>query len=448
MRPTLLIILGLAGASGWAEDLTVARAVAVALEGNPAVSAARSVADAAAAREERAKGFRLPSLDLSETYIGTNTPAEAFALKLNQKRFDFGAFVEGNPNEPEWLDTWLTRLELVQPVYTGGKLSARIGQSQAMASAAELEWVHARERVGFDTITAFTNLAKAREYHALLNKARSTTAAHVELAEQYAGQGLIVEAEVLKARVYLAEMDERLAQADMGARLAEAALNFHMGEDQGTGRTLGPLPPMPAVDGTLEGWIDAATEQRRDLAAARHNLEAGRLEEKVARSPLLPEVAVVGRYDLYDDTILGANGASGSVMAVAKINLFRGGADRAGRAAARHDTASHEHNIHRFEEGVRLEVREAWHELQTSRARHASAREALQSATEALRVREQRFRQGLDRMIDLLDAETALRESESRELVARYDLALATYRLYFASGRSLIDLVLPMEKST
>ena len=47
MRSTLLIILVLAGASGSAQDLTVARAVATAREGNPEVSAARSAADAA-----------------------------------------------------------------------------------------------------------------------------------------------------------------------------------------------------------------------------------------------------------------------------------------------------------------------------------------------------------------------------------------------------------------
>jgi outer membrane protein TolC len=53
-------------------------------------------------------------------------------------------------------------------------------------------------------------------------------------------------------------------------------------------------------------------------------------------------------------------------------------------------------------------------------------------------VREQRFKQGLDKMVDLLDAETALREAETRELVARYDVFLSTYRLQFVSGATLI----------
>jgi outer membrane protein TolC len=40
-------------------------------------------------------------------------------------------------------------------------------------------------------------------------------------------------------------------------------------------------------------------------------------------------------------------------------------------------------------------------------------------------------------MIDLLDAETALREAELRELVARYDVSLSTYRLLYVSGGTL-----------
>ncbi len=54
-------------------------------------------------------------------------------------------------------------------------------------------------------------------------------------------------------------------------------------------------------------------------------------------------------------------------------------------------------------------------------------------------MREHRFKQGLDKMIDLLDAETALREAQTRELVARYDVTLTTYRINFVSGGTLIE---------
>jgi len=433
---TSILIIATSAASAQ-EVLTVDAAVNLALERSPAVQAARSAAEAADARHRKARGFRLPTVDLSETYSRTDNPAEAFAMTLNQKRFDFDDFLVSDPNNPDALNTWITRLEVVQPVYTGGELSARIGQAELMATAENLTWRHVREQVAFDTMTAFTNTAKAREYLELLKQARKTTSEHVDLADRYAAQGLIVKAELLKAQVELAKMDEMVANAIRDAKLAEAALNFHMGLDQNLTHRLAQLPPPHPITNEIGTWLESGLEKRADLQAAQQRLDVGRLEEKAVRSGFLPEVAVIGRYDLYDDSPFGSNGDSASVVAVATINLFRGGSDAAGLEAARFDTSSGKYRIKRFEEGIRLEIQQAWRDLQTARQRHATAHTAVEAAREALRVREHRFKQGLDKMIDLLDAETALRESEVRELVARYDLTLAGQRLHYASGTPL-----------
>ncbi len=444
----LWAVLLLTGSASAAEGiLNIHEAVATALQNNPQVHAAEASAQAADQRRVQAKAYRYPSLDLSEVYNWTDSPAEAFALKLNQKRFDFNEFVQSDPNNPPKLTTWITSLQLTLPVFTGGKLSARIDQAGLMANAERLTYSHTAEKVAFDTMTAFTNLAKAREFLGLIRAARKTTAEHVALAEKYADQGMIVQAEVLKARVELARMDELVQKAENGARLAEAALDFQMGLDQGTHHDLAPLPPPPPVQGSLDAWIQAALENRNDLLAARKKVEASKLEIKAATSGYYPEVAVIGRYDLYDKTAFGGNGDATTVMAVARINLLRGGSDKAARAAARYETASHEADIRRFQEGIALSVRQAWQDLDTARSRHTTARAALAAAKESQRVREERFKQGLDKMIDLLDADTQLREAEVRELTARYDVVLATYRLYFSSGKSLIATVNPTEEN-
>ncbi len=436
LLPIAMFMVGAATVA--AQELTLNQALATAVAGNPEIAAARERAQAAAARLKGGQQHRLPKIGLSESFVSTDNPAEVFALTLNQGRFDIQEFFLSDPNNPDPLSTWITRIDLELPVYTGGKLSARIAQAGSMASAEDQTYDHTREKVAFDTITAYVNLAKAREQVALLEKARSTTTEHVRVAEQYADQGIILEADVLQARVYLSEVDDSLTQAGNGASLAQAALNFQLGADQRTPRTLAPMPTPPPASRDVDEWISAALDDRRDLEAARLKLEAGRLEEKAVRPGYFPEVAVVGHYDLYDDQVFGANGRSGTIMAVAKIDLWGGGAGSAARTAARHDAASFEADLHRFEEGVRLEVQQAWQDLATARTRHATAASAVEAAREALRVRDNRFKQGLDRMIDLLDAETAFREAEMRELLARYDVALESRRLRFASGATLI----------
>ncbi len=147
----------------------------------------------------------------------------------------------------------------------------------------------------------------------------------------------------------------------------------------------------------------------------------------------------MGKYELYDDTIFGSNGHSGSVMAFARINLFRGARKRpaARRLAMRPQPSRPTSGASKRAFGSRSSRRGM---TSIPPARLSTATDSLTSAREALRVREHRFKQGLDKMIDLLDAETALREAELRELVARYDVALGTYRLLFASGGSPIQL--------
>lgn len=434
---TLAVVIATPAGAG---PLTASEAVEIALENSPALEAAAAEANAAGARAKQARGHRLPTVDLVELYHRSNNPAEVFAFQLNQERFDMEAFFAADPNDPDWLNTFMTRVEVIQPLYTGGKLSSRIRQASHMAKAGESDRSRVEERVIFETLTAFTNLTKAREFEDLMEKARDTTAEHVGLAESYADSGMIVEADLLKARVYLAEMEELVQQAENNARLAEAALNFHMGVELSRRHGLAPLPQVRPLDGDLEQLISTALANRPDLAAARSKLNAGRLEEKVARSGFLPEVALIGRYDLYDDSPFGGHGDSGALMVNARLNLFRGGSDVQAARAAGHDVAAYEANIRRFEEGIRLEVEQAWRNMKTARARQATAAASLAAAAEALRITERRFEQGLDRMIDLLDSETALRESEVRELVARYDAAFAAFSLSHACGLPIQEL--------
>lgn len=434
---------------GLSDDLSLDRAVATALDRNPAIGASTAKVSAARARSDQAKGYRLPKVDLMEGFNVTDNPAEVFAFTLNQRRFDMNQFFQSDPNTPDALDTWFTRIEVSQPIYVGGQISVRNRQAELMKESADRDLAHAREKVVFDVTTAYANAVKAREHLDVVRRARETTAAHVALAEKYAAQGLIIDADVLSARVYLARMDEMMVVAESQADLAQAALDFAMGVDQTIRHSLAPLPPTPTIDKPLVEWAERGVNHRLDLEARRSELDAGRLEAKAVNPGFKPQIAVQGRYELFDDQIFGGNGHSGSVMAVAKVNLFHGGSDRAEVEAAKQDALSGEHSIAMFEMGVRLEVRSAFAQVKAAEKRHQTAAKAVAAAREALRVREKRFGQGLDKMIDLLDAETSARESELRELVARYDLTLATYRLYFKSGTPLTDLTggLPEEET-
>ncbi len=348
MRKTPLIvpILFLLAPAAGAQELSLDAAVGAAVEGNPEVFSARERAAAAGQRHAQVKGRRLPELNLSESFVYSNNPAEVFAMSLNQGRFDMEEFFLSDPNNPDPLSTWITSVELVLPLYTGGQLSTRTRQTEFMATAEERDYAHARQKVAFETITAYVNLAKAREHVALLEKARDTTAEHVGWQRMYAEQGMILQADVLQSQGLSLGGGRPRGPGQKRREPGPGVPQFPHGRQPGHSPDPVPAPSarrQPAATsraGRLRPSTSGTTSRRRGI-----RLEAGRLEEKAQQARLSPRGRGVGHYDLFDDTIFGSNGHSGSIMAFAKINLFSGGSNAAARAAARHEAASFEADI-------------------------------------------------------------------------------------------------------
>jgi outer membrane protein TolC len=433
---TLGLVLGLIG--GWAaagEPISLAEALRRAREDSREVAAANARREAAAARVSQAKGFRLPSVTLEESWIDTDSPAEAFALTMNQERFSFNDFVMGDPNDPDRMSTAITRLEIMLPIYTGGEIGGRVDQATLAADAAAKQAEWAGHQAALAAAEAFALLDQAKEFAALLERARETVRAHVDLARAYADQGMLVRSELLRAEVELARVDDMLTEARGNVRVAEANLAFRLNADQGAVFAPEPLPaPAPLGEG-MDTFL-ATADARADLAAARLLLRAGELEEKVKRSGYMPKVGVVARGDLVDDVLFGAHGESVTIMARASINLLAGGSDKAAAAAARWEAKAGQEDVARFAEGVGLETRQAYEAAVTARARHATATKALDAAREAERITSERFKTGVVKMIDVLDVTTARREAETRELVARVDAHTAALRLAVKAGRA------------
>lgn len=418
-----------------AEEIDLAAAMTRARSEARPVAAARSRLEASESRLRQARGARLPSVKVEETWISTDSPADAFGLLLNQKRFSFTDFVSGDPNNPDRLETATTRFELDLPLYTGGEIASRIQQARLSAAAAGDQVAWTADGAALAAAEAYIRLAQARENVALLEGSLDTVRAHVATARSYVDQGMLVSSELLRAEVEQSRIEDLLSTARGQAKVAEANLSFRLAADAGTSWELGPLASPAPLEGDLSTWL-AGVDERKDLDSARQRVEAAALEARVARAARLPRVGLVVRHDLVDDRLFGTHGDSTSVIAQGSIEVFSGGRHRAAAAAARADAAAAAEELAHAAEGARLEVRQAYERAVAARERYHTSRAALDAAREAERITEERFGKGVVKMIDLLDASTARREAETRELVARTEAYLATLELTVRAGRS------------
>ena len=365
----------------------------------------------------------------------TNAPADAFGLTLMQERFSLADFSMGDPNNPDPVNNFATEFEATWPIFVGGKVMAGVNQTREMAAAADAGYGHTRAAIALATASAYMDAVLAERSVELARRARDTTARHVSQAQDFFDAGMMVESDLLLARVQLAHMEENVIAADNGARIARAHLFQMMGIDQASAYTLDPdVGSIDVPSGTTEQALAGAFQRRNDVKAAEAQLRAAEVGVKGARSGYWPELALIGRYSLNDDKIFGANGESYALMAVARWNILDWGQTRAqvGGAKARYAAAEQSHRAQL--QNVEFQVRQASLQADEARARHDVAVGAVDQAERALHIVEDRFAQGVVRIADVLDAETALDDARVRELNARFDAQRALRTLAFATG--------------
>jgi len=436
------ILTTLVVANVGAESLTLDRAIAMARQRAREIIAAEARQLASEANVDRAKAHRWPQISLSQVWLRTDAPAEVFGLELQQERFSFEDFVASDPNHPDALSNFMTRLELRMPIYTGGELSARIEQAELALLAAGETVSRTADQAALAAAEAFVQLAQARQQMSLLERSLATAEAHVELAQAYVEQGMLVTSELLRAEVERARLADLLAAAQGQARVAEAALSFRLSAELSNKWQLTPLADPDELDQDLEAWLRQA-DQRADLKAARQQQRIAALEVEVSRAARRPRIGLSARYELFDEQLFGIGGDNTTVMAMASIDLFAGGRHRAARQAAQAGSEAVSADVDRFAEGVQLEIRQAHAAALSARDRFATAGQAVTAATEAERIVEERYRQGIEKTTDLIDAASARHQAESRELLARTDAHLATLRLAVAAGHSPESVLSP-----
>ena len=131
----------------------------------------------------------------------------------------------------------------------------------------------------------------------------------------------------------------------------------------------------------------------------------------------------------------GRAGSNWSVFVAAKFTPFDGGAARArARRAEEERTAAAKYD-ELLRQGAELEVRAAWNDLRVARRRLDLASASAEQARAALAIVEDRYKEGLTTIVELLGAQTSLTASRTREAAARRDVLLARSSLDLAVGR-------------
>ena len=314
-----------------------------------------------------------------------------------------------------------------------GRTSGGYGQAVSRERIAEMTRRRVAQAVAYETSHAYFQLLYAQSM--VLVREQSLLRAQAVLDDTLAFRegGVAVREDVLRAEVEVSQSREDVVAARQKLLDARAALNLALGRSAAWPVTAIELSTEAAEAPPLEFSLALAAEERPEIAALRGAVAEAAYGVEAARGGLLPRVFVRG-------TVVGArsngpiDGVIGGVGLHLEQPLYAGGRHR---AAVRQDQARVAAATARMQgvlDGISHQVAVAHNAIATNRQRIELARVAVIQSTENLRLTDVLYQNGDARPTDMVDAETALVEAQTRYFTAVFDYLDGLAALDFATG--------------
>ena len=411
MRAVLaLTLLASVAAPVGAGAMTLTEAIALARRANPGLAQVQAQSDAASARLAQARAGRLPILTLSgESGRGTT---------------DLGGFFGFGQSD---VSPRAASLQLRQPLYTGGAVSAGVEQAVAGRAAALARVGGATAQLSAEVAAAYVGVLSAQDMLALAQAQVSQMDTIASQSDLRFKAGEITRTDLEQARARQAESRAGLARAEGGLAKSRAHFVTVVGAepDDLEATVIAPQPPA-----SLDEAIAAASQTSPMLLSAQAAERAAQAGVRFARAERMPSLALTATASTARDQFFPGYSADGVAVAVqGRWTLFSGGAvsgrvDEAGAAlrSARAGLVS-----------ASAEVREAvigaWGDVATARAVALAATDQVKASAGALDSVRNEVRVGQKPVLDLLDAEREALAARSALVVARGDVTVQAYRL-------------------
>jgi outer membrane protein TolC len=393
----------------------------------------QAAVDEAGARVRRAQSGFWPKVDLVESVQRGNHPVFVFSSLLAQRRFAAANFAIPALNDPDPVTNTRTAVAVEQPIFDGGLTRLGVEAAQFERAAATAGRDAAAQDLAFRAAQAFVQVLQLEAAVRATDAAVAAAESDGQRARSRREVGLVTDADVLAVDVHLADMRQRRIAASGDLVVARMLLAEAVGLPLAA--AIAPVRPTPRpapADGDAV-VVDALT-QHPLLRQADVERDLADNARRTARAALLPSAGFNAGWE-FNGATPAALRSSWAVGAEVRLNVFRGFADTARLAEARHAHARATAERDRVRRRIEVEVRGALARLATARAREDAGRAALTQARESQRIIRDRYDTGLATVTDVLRAAEAALDAESRATAAEMDVIIQGVALDRALGR-------------
>lgn len=412
--------------TGAAAAETLQQAMASAYANNPDLNAARA-------------STRVADEEVPAALAGYRPQISAYAQTGVEKVSSHIGLVGGGASNPNYYYAPLvTGLQIVQPIYTGGRTENAVNAAESSVKAARETLRLSEQTTLMDAVSAYMDVIATRQLLDLRKSNVEFLKEQVRAANDRLSVGEGTRTDVSQAEAALAAADAAVSLARSNLLAAEATYLRIVGHKAAS---LSPAAPAgKLLPRTLDMAVATSRKEHPAIRAALANADTAAYNVRIAEGALMPTVSITGSVeqswtDYNNHPQYTSNRTfDASIMGRITIPIYQGGSEYASVRQAKELLGQRKIQVDSAREQVHASLTSAWGVLEAAKAQIEAAKAGVEASQLALNgvIEEQKV--GQRTTLDVLDAQSALISAKVSLVNAQRDVVVASYAIVSATG--------------
>ncbi len=421
------------------EQLTLKKAVYLALRYHPIRLAAESEAKAASERVGEAESRTLPQLYGVANYLrstdngigDTSFIGLGYVPRIPGRDSDAPV---GASQSTSTDDNYLGGVAASQYLFDFGRVRGFIDQRRAEADAENARLRLTDLDLVFQVTQRYFALLAAKQLVRVYEKAVAQRQEHLHEAQVKAEADLKPQIDVYTSQAELARANVALLDADNARDDAKVALDNAMGLGESAPEYhQADILTYGKIEGSLDSYLQAAFQARPDLALMIDQARAAGAQIREYRSDYFPTAYATANYSTMGTGLPATNNFDAGIVITWPIFNGLETAHLVEEAKLHQEAIGH--TIKDLRQRIFLEVKSGYLDWQASLERIHRAEQTLAASRVELELAEKRYEAGLGDIIELTDAQQRYTSDDAAYVQALYAFSVSRAALSRAAGQ-------------
>jgi outer membrane protein TolC len=389
------------------------------------VKMAENKLSGAESKVDASKSAQLPSLDFKGNY-------DYFGVDLQMAPPADGS----SPNGQAINNIYALRLELYQPILTGGHIKGQKLVAQSEVEMMKSLVVMNKQQVVLNSDMFYWDAVAKKEIYTLLTKYKEVIGSFLKVINDRVEEEIVGKNELYQAKVRYNDAEYQAIRSEKEYMVSIMNLNKLAGMPLNAPGKIADTLGIPLWQTGGDSLIQKALTQRPELSYAESQVMRNESVEKLSGSKYNPQFGVLAgtKWGSPAPGLQLDPDFQYYIKAQLVIPIFHWGKKNEEVMVQKHETEIAKLQMQETRDNVALQVESSYYKLMRSQEQLNFSRSALENAQQNVSVMLDRYKEGLSSVLEVLDAQLYWQKSYHNYIIAKYELNIAYSQYLFAVG--------------